>query len=179
MKTTSGNRFQVTAGHCWAENTTVTTELGGTVFGWVIFPKTSGIDAELIGGKSYGNRIFVGGTNRSSSEHVEGAADPLAGKYAHYCHSGRTTGEHCGHFVVSTLGLVCTNSGCKLPVSVFIGGTMIDEGDSGGPFYAYGADGEGVHIRGHVIAFGGNGLVGYAEKWSKVSASYGGLLIVT
>ena len=52
--------------------------------------------------------------------------------YANYCHSGRTTGEHCGHAATSATATVCTSSGCRTNVIRFTGGVMIQPGDSGG-----------------------------------------------
>ncbi|MCQ7029886.1 S1 family peptidase, partial [Escherichia coli] len=80
--------------------------------------------------------------------------------YNAYCHSGRTTGENCGHTATSTNAQVCTSSGCKSPVIAFTGGTMIQPGDSGGAFYAIGSDGR-AWIRGNVIAT--NGTTGWAQ----------------
>ena len=88
-----------------------------------------------------------------------------------YCHSGRTTGEHCGHTATSTNAQVCTSTGCKSPVIQFTGGTMIQGGDSGGAFYAIDSAGK-AWIRGNVIAT--NGTTGWASPsppWPRRTAS--------
>jgi len=122
---------------------------------------------EAISGQSYSPFIYTGGVNSTTSAHIASADDPVVG-FSNYCHSGRTTGENCGHTVSS--GTVCTSSGCKSPVIVFTGGTMIQGGDSGAPFYVGSVSGPDKHIRGHVIASGGS--TGYAEMWSRVAARF-------
>ena len=92
-------------------------------------------DMERIGGRSYGTSIYVGGVTSTTGRHVASAADPVVG-FNNYCHSGRTTGEHCGHTVNSVNATVCTSSGCKSPVTAFSGGVLPQPGDSGSPFYA-------------------------------------------
>ena len=89
--------------------------------------------------------------------------------YNNYCHSGRTTGEQCGHTATSTTAQVCTTTGCKSPVIAYTGGTIQQGGDSGGAFYA--KDASGAWIRGHVIA--SNSTTGYVELWTKVASTYG------
>jgi hypothetical protein len=171
VRTPGNTRFLVTAGHCWGDNVTVKTEIGAKKVGVTLGKTTTGMDSELLLGQSYQSAIFVGGVNSASGQSVEGAADPKAG-FQSTCHSGRTTGEKCGHVVTSTLSLVCTKSGCKLPVTSFVFGTMPDHGDSGSPFYVYSSDGSGVHIRGHIIAGSDDGVFGYAELFSKVASKY-------
>jgi hypothetical protein len=169
----AGTRFSVTAGHCFANGATVLTESGANTYGTVSnrhLPTVTGDakDMELVGGQSYSGRIFTGGVLSSSSIPVVAAGTAFVG-YTNYCHSGRTTGENCGHTANSINAQVCTQSGCKSPVIAFTGGTMIQGGDSGGTFYA--KDGSGAWIRGNVIAT--DGSTGWAEPWTVISPTLG------
>lgn len=169
----AGTRFMVTAGHCFANGASVNTESGANVYGTVSnrrLPTVTGHaqDMELIGGRSYWGRIFTGGVTSSTSQPVVGAGDAVVG-YADYCHSGRTTGENCGHTALDNNAQVCTQTGCKQPVTSFNGGVQSTNGDSGSPFYV--KDATNVWIRGHILA--GNGVTSYAEPWSQVSSAYG------
>ena len=168
-----GTRFMTTAGHCFANGATVFTESGLNVYGTVSnrhLPTVTGDakDMELIGGRSYAGRVFTGGVLSTSSIPVVAAGSAVVG-YTAYCHSGRTTGEACGHTARSTTAQVCTQTGCKSPVIAFTGGTMIQGGDSGGAFYA--KDGSGAWIRGNVIA--SDGVTGWATPWTVVSSTLG------
>jgi hypothetical protein len=174
VKTSSGSRYMVTAGHCFADGTSVNTESNLHVFGTVsnraLASLGSGpIDMELMSGQSYAGRIYTGGVTSSSSAPVVAAGTAYVG-YTNYCHSGRTTGEQCGHTANSITAQVCTQTGCKSPVIAYTGGVIQAGGDSGGAFYAKDANG-GVWIRGHVIA--GNSTTGYVEPWTQVTAHYG------
>ncbi len=174
VKNSSGTRYMVTAGHCYANGTSVRTESGanvvGTVFGRALASLGSGpVDMELIGGSSYWGRVYTGGVTSTTSAPVVAAGSAYVG-YSNYCHSGRTTGENCGHTAQSTTAQVCTQSGCKSPVIAYTGGTLSAPGDSGGAFYAKDSSG-GVWIRGHVIA--GSSSTAYAETWNKVASRYG------
>ncbi len=169
----TGNRWMVSAGHCYAIGTRVNTESNLRYFGTVTNRALAslgqpGLDMELLNGQSYAGRIFTGGVTSSTSIPVKAAGSASVG-YNNYCHSGRTTGENCGHTAVSTTAQVCTQTGCKSPVIAFTGGVLSQGGDSGSPFYA--KDSTGAWIRGHVIA--GNGSTSYAETWNKVAARYG------
>ena len=169
----AGTRFSTTAGHCFANGATVLTESGANTYGTVsnrYLPTVTGgsTDIELIGGQSYDGRVYTGGVTSSTSLPVVGAGDPSVG-YADYCHSGRTTGENCGHTATSVTAQVCTSTGCKSPVISFTGGTMIAGGDSGGTFYV--KNSTSVWIRGNVIASGSG--TGYATPWSVVSSTLG------
>lgn len=169
----SGNRWLVSAGHCYAIGTRVNAESNARYFGTVTNRALAslgqtGLDMELLNGGSYAGRIFTGGVTSSTSIPVAAAGSASAG-YRNYCHSGRTTGENCGHTAVSTSAQVCTATGCKTNVIAFTGGVLSQGGDSGSPFYA--KDSRGAWIRGHVIA--GNGSTSYAETWNKVTARYG------
>jgi len=168
-----GTRFSVTAGHCFANGATVVTESGANTYGTVSnrrLPTVTGhpMDMELVGGQSYAGRVYTGGVTSTSSIPVVAAGTAYVG-YNDYCHSGRTTGEHCGHTATSITAQVCTSSGCKWPVIAFTGGTMIQGGDSGGTFYA--KNSSGAWIRGNVIAT--DGVTGWATPWTVVSAEYG------
>jgi len=175
----AGTVFMTTAGHCYANGTSVLTESGLTTFGTVSnrnLPTFNGVarDIELIGGSSYAGRIYTGGITSTTSVPVFAAGDAVVG-FTNYCHSGRTSGEACGHTANSIIGQVCTATGCKFPVIVWTGGTASQGGDSGSPFYVMDSSGQ-AWIRGHVIA--GNGTTSYSEKWVEVSAQLG-LSIVT
>ncbi|HET9827872.1 MAG TPA: hypothetical protein VFQ11_05140 [Nocardioidaceae bacterium] len=169
----SGGQWMVTAGHCYAIGTRVNTESNLRYVGTVTnrsLPTLGGgpIDMELLNGQPYSGRVFTGGITSSSSIPVVSAGSAVVG-YNAYCHSGRTTGEQCGHTAISTTAQVCTTTGCKSPVIAYTGGVIQQGGDSGGAFYAKNAS--GAWIRGHVIA--GNSTTGYVEPWTQVAAHYG------
>ncbi|WP_235013896.1 S1 family peptidase [Parafrankia sp. Ea1.12] len=166
----ANTRYQVTAGHCAPNGATEVTELGNRTFGVVSGNGLPSKDMELLGGQSYGSFIYGGGVNSSTGYHVAGAGNPVVG-FTNYCHSGRTTGENCGHTAQSVTATVCTSSGCKSPVAAFTGGVLPQGGDSGSPFFVGSTSGTDKHIRGHVIA--GNGTTSYAELWNNVAARYG------
>jgi hypothetical protein len=168
-----GGRSMVTAGHCFANGTSVNTESNlrtvGTVSNRLLASLGSGpVDMELIGGQSYSGRIFTGGVTSSRSIPVVAAGSAVVG-FNNYCHSGRTTGEQCGHTATSISAQVCTATGCKSPVIAYTGGTIQQGGDSGGAFYA--KDASGAWIRGHVIA--SSATTGFVEPWTKVQSRYG------
>jgi hypothetical protein len=175
VKKPTGTRYLTTAGHCFPVGANVLTTNGNLSVGTVVqrgpIPPW---DMELIGGKSYGSSIFVGGVDSSSGKHVVAAADPVVG-FANYCRSGQTTGEKCGQKVTSVNAQVCTETGCKSPVIAYTGPASA-AGDSGAPFYVYSTDGASVHIRGMHIA--ASSTTSYAEKWSRIS-SHLGVSIVT
>jgi len=176
----AGTVFSVTAGHCFANGTNVKTESGARSYGVVSnrrLPTVTGgsTDVELLGGQSYAGRIYTGGVTSTTSMPVLGAGSAVAG-FSNYCHSGRTTGQSCGHTAQSINGQVCTQTGCKSPVIVFTGGNMIQPGDSGGTFYVNDTAGTAAHIRGNTIASGGG--TGYATPWTVIQSMFG-LSIVT
>jgi len=169
----TGARFMVTAGHCWANGTAVRTESGATPYGTVLarrLPTVTGhpMDVEVVGGSAYAGRVFTGGVFSMTSIPVVAAGSAVVG-YNAYCHSGRTTGEQCGHTATSTTAQVCTATGCKFPVIAYTGGVIQQSGDSGGTFYA--KDSSGAWIRGHVIA--SSITTGYVEPWTVVSSALG------
>ena len=174
VRNSSGTVFSVTAGHCFANGANALVESGlrsyGTVSGRRL-PTVTGhpMDMELLGGQSYAGRVYTGGVFSTTSRPVVAAGAAFEG-YTNYCHSGRTTGEHCGHTATSTNAQVCTQTGCKSPVIAFTGGTMIQGGDSGGAFYALDGSG-GAWIRGNVIAT--NGTTGWAQPFTTVASQYG------
>ena len=49
----------------------------------------------------------------TSSRGVVAAGGAYSG-YTNYCHSGRTTGENCGHTATSTNAQVCTAVGLQV-----------------------------------------------------------------
>jgi hypothetical protein len=172
VQSSTGARWMVTAGHCFANGTTVSTESGARTEGVVTARSLASlgngpIDVEFLAGQSYAGRIFTGGVTSSSSIPVVGAGDAYVG-YTDYCHSGRTTGEQCGHTATSTTAQVCTETGCKSPVIAYTGGVVQQGGDSGGTFYA--KDSRGAWIRGHVIA--GNSTTGYVEPYTQITARW-------
>lgn len=169
-----GTRFMITAGHCFANGTTVLTESGLHTEGVVANRRLASlgngpIDMELLTGQGYWGRVFTGGVTSSTSAPVVAAGAAFVG-FTNYCHSGRTTGEQCGHTATSTTAQVCTTTGCKSPVIAYTGGVVQQGGDSGGAFYAKDSNG-GIWIRGHVIA--GNSTTGFVEPWTQVAATYG------
>jgi len=174
VRKSSGTVFMTTAGHCFSTGVTVLTESRARTYGVVSdrhLPTWNGRprDVELIGGRTYAGRIFTGGVTSTTSAPVVSAGTAYVG-YSNYCHSGRTTGERCGHTATSITGQVCTQTGCKFPVIVFRGGVLPQLGDSGSPFYAKDTAG-GVWIRGHVIA--GSSTTSYAERWTSIAPLLG------
>ena len=174
VRNAAGTVFSVTAGHCFANGVNALVESGlrsyGTVSGRRL-PTVTGhpMDMELLGGRTYVGRVYTGGVFSTSSRGVAAAGGAYSG-YTNYCHSGRTTGENCGHTSGSLQAQVCTQSGCKQPVIEFTGGTMIQGGDSGGAFYAIDSSGR-AWIRGNVIAT--NGVTGWAQPYTTVASQYG------
>lgn len=169
----SGGTYMMTAGHCFANGTNVRTESNARYYGTVFarrLPTVTGhaFDAELMYNQPYAGRVFTGGITSTSSIRVVSAGAAAVG-YANYCHSGRTTGEQCGHRATSTTAQVCTATGCKSPVIAYTGGVIQQGGDSGGAFYA--KDASGAWIRGHVIA--GSSTTGYIQPWTVVANNYG------
>jgi hypothetical protein len=175
VRNSAGTVFMTTAGHCYAVGSNVLTESGLRTYGTVSNRNLPTVnnqprDVELLGGQSYVGRIYTGGVTSTTSVPVYAAGAAFVG-FNNYCHSGRTTGENCGHTATSTTGQVCTQTGCKSPVIVFTGGVLSQGGDSGSPFYVMDSSGR-AWIRGHVIA--GNGVdTSYAENWTEVSSLLG------
>jgi hypothetical protein len=169
----AGNRWMVTAGHCYANGTSVNTESNlhnvGTVTGRTLASLGGGpIDVEFLAGRSYAGRVYTGGVTSSTSRPIVAAGQAFVG-FNTSCHSGRTTGEQCGHTATSTTAMVCTATGCKFPVIAYTGGVVQQGGDSGGAFYAKDANG-GAWIRGHVIA--GNSTTGFVEPFTQVISRF-------
>lgn len=173
VKDSVGNRWMVTAGHCYANGTSVNTESNlrqvGIVTGRSLASLGSGpVDMEFLAGQSYAGRVYTGGVTSSTSRPVVAAGTAFVG-FTNYCHSGRTTGEQCGHTANSITAQVCTTTGCKSPVIAYTGGVVQQGGDSGGAFYAKDSSG-GAWIRGHVIA--GNSITGFVEPFTQVTARF-------
>jgi len=175
VRNAAGSVYSVTAGHCFPNGAKALTESGARFYGAVSgrrLPTVTGqpLDMELMGGgASYAGRIYTGGIFSTTSRGVAAAGAAYEG-YTNYCHSGRTTGENCGHTAQDTNAQVCTQTGCKSPVISFTGGNMIQGGDSGGTFFAIDASGR-AWIRGNTIASGGGW--GYATPYTQVAAQYG------
>ncbi|MEJ3743626.1 hypothetical protein WEI85_10085 [Actinomycetes bacterium KLBMP 9797] len=170
LENAGGTRFLTTAGHCFPEGATVLTESLNNTVG-VVSNRLSFV--ELIGGQSYAGRVYTGGVASSTSLPVVGAGGAVVG-FADYCHSGRTTGEQCGHTANSTTAQICTASGCIAPVIAFSGGIMPAGGDAGSPFYAKNAT--SIWIRGHLIA--STPTTSYAARWQEVQAAYGATIVL-
>jgi hypothetical protein len=174
VRNSAGTRFTTTAAHCFPVGATVRTPTNtlvgtvtqrGTLGSWWFFDNR---DVELIGGQSYGARVYTGGVFSSTSKAVVGAGDPVAGVTG-YCTSASTSGEQCNQTVQSTGAIVCTGTGCKWPVIQYAGGPA-QPGDSGGSMYIPSGSSQ-VFARGAVIA--GNGTTSFAEPWSRISSSMG------
>ena len=177
VKKSTGTRYLLTAGHCFELGWNVYTSDGNLHVGSVVQrAPIASRDMELIGGKSYGRSIFVGGTNSSTGKIVEQASDPVV-NYVGYCRSGQTTGEHCGQKVISVTANFCPTSGCKTNVIAYNTGGASAGGDSGAPFYIN--SGSNVQARG--IHVGRNTSTGtmYAEKWSVIAATLGVSIVTT
>ena len=173
VQNSAGTRFMVTAGHCYANGQAVNTESNlrqvGVVQNRLLASLGNGpVDMELLGTGGYWGRVFTGGVVSTTSLPVVGAGTAYVG-YTDYCHSGRTTGEQCGHTATSITAQVCTATGCKSPVIAYTGGTIQQGGDSGGAFYA--KDASSIWIRGHVIA--SSSTTGYVEPFTQVQSRYG------
>ena len=96
------------------------------------------------------------------------AGDPVVG-YCNDCHSGRTTGENCGHTANNVSAQAWTQTGRKSPVIAYTGGNLIQGGDSGSPFYvknSTSAWAPGINIA------SGSGTAS-AEKWSRIAGRFG------
>lgn len=169
VRKSSGVRYMTTAGHCYGLNTNVLTRGGNLSVGTVVQRASiSSRDMELIGGKSYAARIYVGGTNSTSSKAVVGAANPVVGTTG-YCRSGQTTGERCGQRVASITASFCPTSGCKHNVIAYTTGGLSAGGDSGAPFY-WPSSSTTVSIRGMHLGSSSTGTM-FAERWSTISAT--------
>lgn len=167
VKKSTGTRYMITAGHCYSVGTNVLTRGGNVSMGTVVQrAPIASRDMELIGGKSYGRSVYVGGTNSSTGKTVTGAANPVVGTTG-YCRSGQTTGEKCGQKVISITANFCPTSGCKTNTIAYNTGGASAGGDSGAPFYWPGSS--TVSIRGmHVGRNTSTGTM-FAERWSTIA----------
>ena len=101
VRNAAGAVFSVTAGHCFANGANASTESVARSYGIVSgrrLPTVTGHakDMELMGGRTYAGRVYTGGVFSTTSRGVADAGAAYEG-YSNYCHSGRTTGENCGH----------------------------------------------------------------------------------
>jgi hypothetical protein len=166
--TYKGTPYMLTAGHCFDQGASTYNgpNLSGYYMGYVSWRAGSTVDAELIYGSSYSGLIY---TSETAYKVVLGAAyDPAVNSYG-YCTSGITTGTHCDHTVLSnTAGTCYAPYGCLSHLTLF-NGTVLSQGDSGGPFYL--DNGSSVSARAMDTAEAGN--VSYAEPWSQLSSYFG------
>ena len=84
VKSFTGYKYMVTAGHCYANGTSVNTESNlhtvGTVSNRLLASLGNGpIDMELLWGQSYAGRIYTGGVTSSSSSPVVAAGHRVRG----------------------------------------------------------------------------------------------------
>ena len=163
VKTAAGTRFMVIGRSCFAPGTAVYS--GASGFVGTVTGVSTNPSAALLQGGSYAGRV----RSATGSRPIVAAGSASVG-YNNYCHTGRTTGERCGHTATSVNAQLCTASGCVAPVIRFTGGVLPQAGDSGSPFFAKDRAG-GAWIRGHVI--GGNSTASYAETYNRVAARYG------
>lgn len=175
VKNAVATRFVLTAGHCFSNGQTVVTENGGVTVGTVTNKIDTTRDMALLKNQSYSPRIYLGGVDSSTSAPVVSATDPMLG-VGGYCHSGRTTGEQCGHKVVDTDAMACTPTGCKDHVVSFKLGVIPDLGDSGSPFFA--KSGTNILIRGMVFARNLADMTGWVEPYSRITAQLGVTVVV-
>jgi hypothetical protein len=162
----NGTRGITTAGHCWngTAGTAIFDESGTHQFGNLIgragYP---GFDQDLITGSTYSRDIYTGGSTGVTIP-VISADDPVVG--GSYCHSGRTTFEHCGEVPWSLNAQFCDIDGCTTSLIAY-NGTDLQPGDSGAPFYAKFAT-PAAKIRGMAIAIVGPD--NYAERWLRIAS---------
>ena len=167
VQNSAGTRFMVTAGHCYANGTASSPTCARSA------PFPTGCWHSLGSRSTWSSWAdSPTGTHLHRRRHQQHERPVVAAgsafvNYSNYCHSGRTTGEQCGHTATSLTAQVCTQTGCKSPVIAYTGGT-IQGGDSGGAFYAKDSNG-GVWIRGHVIAW--SSTTGYVEPWTEANST--------
>jgi hypothetical protein len=145
-----GTQYALTAGHCFGVGATVKTN--GQTFGTVKFRRfgNGNYDNELIGGgDGYAGRIWVGPVNTSTSYPVHQAANSCTGCKVYF--DGSVTGQ--------ALATLVGAPGCgNIEGQVLCGlqradgsGTVCQEGDSGGPVFAWDGNG-GVTAVGIITA---------------------------
>ena len=156
----------------------MTTESGAQAYGTVSdrrLPTVTGhaMDVELFGGQTYAGRVFTGGVTSTTSIPVVAAGAATVG-YTTTAIAAVPPASSAGTPRPASTVRCARQTGCKSPVIVFTGGTVIQPGDSGGAFYS--TDGTSAWIRGNVIASGGG--IGYTEPWTTIAPALG-LTIVT
>ena len=173
----NNTRSLLTAGHCYTVGQAIVTENGGVTVGTVTASFAATHDMATIGGQTYSAMIYMGGVDSTAGKAVLSATDPVLNAGG-YCHSGRTTGEQCGHKVVDLDALACTTSGCKDGVVAYTGGTVHGLGDSGAPFFVKDAATGNVRVRGLAFARSKDQLTGYVEPYSRITAKLGVVALV-
>ncbi|MBK7820041.1 MAG: hypothetical protein IPJ61_02935 [Tessaracoccus sp.] len=164
VKNSAGTKFMLTAAHCGALNTVW--KSGSYTVGKIVkrapYPT---FDLALIGEKSYGTYIYMGGSTGSGTA-TGAAANPAL--YTKYCTSGSSSYENCDMDTLSLTGVLCAPDGCTSGLAVLVGISPVRPGDSGGPLVLKGAS--KVYPRGIVIA--GSGLTTYAERWGPIQSYF-------
>lgn len=156
-----GTRYAITAGHCGALNARVETK-DRSYFGTMYFHRlgNGNLDNALVGGVSYGGRIWVGGPATTSHLPVHSARDSCNGCLVNF--DGSFTGEAVGRLLgepfCATFEGGDYSCGLQRATSV-TGAQLCQNGDSGGPIFAH--DGQGG-----VIAVGI--FTGYYATWDCV-----------
>ncbi|MER6912103.1 hypothetical protein ABT354_10560 [Streptomyces sp. NPDC000594] len=144
----------------------VVTETGLTVGGLAY--RNTELDVALIAGQSYSGRIYTGNVVSTTTTPVLSAGAAALGE-RDICFSGRTSGEQCGHAVISTSAQLCY-ARCWGPLVVIRGGAVLpQQGDWGGPVYK--KEAAGAHVRGQVFATSGGSC--YLTSWPRISATVG------
>ena len=175
VRNAAGAVFSVTAGHCFANGKNALVESGLRCYGTVSgrrLPTVTGhpMDMELLGGRTYVGRIYTGGVSSTTSRGVAAAGAAYEG-YTNYCHSGRTTGENCGHAASRTPARRCApRRAASQPVISFTGGTMIQAATPAArssPSTARAAPGSAA-TRSPPAA-----CTGYAQPYTTVASQYG------
>ncbi|MFI1018797.1 hypothetical protein [Streptomyces sp. NPDC020965] len=167
VKVSTGQVYLTTSASCFPHNGPVQTEVGATPLG-TAFHRVPQVDTVVIGGRTYGGRIYVGGLVTSSTIPVASAGAATVGPVEH-CYSGRTSGEVCANKVVSLNGQLCGPRECTYGLIVTRGGSPPQPGDQGAPFYF--KDAAGAHVRGQVyVAVGAECFV---TSWTRISTALG------
>jgi hypothetical protein len=187
LKNAAGTKGMLTAAHCALAGEVATTP-NGAIVGTAdpanrrcgAAPVGTNSDLQLLTGKSYDNKIYVGGMYGTVAEVIE-AGDPAVGST--YKFSGAVSFEKTGQQVLSLNGQWWAAAGASWCGTTFwvlnqvvftrAGVCDVQSGDSGGPFYATQASNPviDVRIRGMVVAKTGGEC--YAMKYSKIHTLLG------
>lgn len=172
MRSGSTQRI-LTAGHCGTVNNSFASP-GGQSFGKMTqrapYPKN---DLAMLSasGQQYQGKIYIGGAS-GTLKPVKSAGGPGTG--GHYCTSGSSGYQHCGFSVQSTNATACDASGgCTTGLVMADKGSVIKDGDSGGPFYTYTgteANPTGILARGTIVGKINN--LSYFENWQKAASVF-------